>query len=306
MLEPFRDLPAHLTDAFDEPPLLSDSVTDHTAPPPVLRPEVYNKRFAELVRPVMSESEAKARAASRKPPSEIQVWLSEMLTRKGMRPDEMLMLWDPMLPRWSFWCRSKHDGAETGYARVWIVGELEARSRGQATDLDERSEKLKTTMGPYRLPERHEIDWVIGEVATMGPAELDNYLTAKERASEEAKEKDFSDWAMDFYDYAKEAEIYKLNGGIRTWCKLGDGTSDAERERKRLEREGIREIDMGNHKVRVKIGSRFEKAALDELAERERKAEERWEKDEEKRVLQYTARQAALGRVRASRKQRTM
>ncbi|NJN63660.1 MAG: hypothetical protein HC882_01460 [Acidobacteria bacterium] len=184
-----------------------------------------------------------------------------------MRPDEMILLWDPQMPRWSFWCRSKHPGAEEGYARVWIVGEQEASARGRAVDLDERAEyyQLMGTMGPFRLPEKDEIDRVLGEIATLGPWELDAYFTSKEEAAEREKERQFDDFTMDYLDHRSFLDAWLRNGGIRTWCVQAQWLSDEERRKRALERAGKRELDRGTYKVVVKKGSRFEEAELDDM-----------------------------------------
>lgn len=299
----FRRVPSHLEDAFDELPVIEGRVLDHVTPR-ATRPSVFARKFPELVRPLMSEAEAKTRAGLKRPPREVEVWLEDMLARKGMRSDNLILMWDPQMPRWSFWARSKHPNQEVGYSRVWIVGEQEAEHRGKAVDLDERAEyyQLMGTMGPYRLPTKDEIDRVMGEIATKDPDALIEYLNTKQREAEQERERQLDDFTMDYLDHRSFLDAWRLNGGIRTWCCQGGWTSEKEKVASALKGANVVEVDMGTHKVRVKKGGKFHEAAVAELAARERRPEDQ-------RDLEFAARETRLGRVRkaaAAKKQRVL
>lgn len=295
----FRRVPRHLEDSFDELPPYEPRVHDHVTRQ-ATSPKIFGERFPELRRPILSESEAKARARLQRPPREVDLWLAEMLARNGDAPDKILLLWDPQMPRWSFWAKwDKNRGdQETGYARIWIVGEQEAKHRGKAVDLDERAEYYEKmgTMGPFRLPTKHEIDWTLGVVAKMEPHELDRYLREKQEAEEKEKQDEFDDFTMDYFDYRNLIDAWKMNDGIRTWCCQAGWTSEREKVRAALERAEVRVIDKGTHKVRVKRGGKFEAAALADLERESAKA-----KPEDQRDLEFAAKETRLGRVRLRR-----
>lgn len=292
----FRRVPKHLEDAFDPLPPYEPRAHDHTRRE-ATSPDVRRRFYPELWRPLISEPEAKAIEASRRPPPEVDCWLSDMLVRKAMRPDNLLLLWDPQMPRWSFWARTKVPGVETGYSRVWIVGELEGPQRGRATDLDDRAEFYDRTglMGPFRLPTRHEIDHHLGEIATLGPGELDAYLCRQQREEEGEKGRQFDDFTMDYLDHRSYLDVWKRNGNIRTWCMQGGWMTEEDHKRAFLRQKTAVELPREGYTIRVNRGGAMERAFLEDL-ERETDAGQT-----DRRDLQFAAKETALGRVQRRR-----
>lgn len=288
----FDRVPPHLQSAFEPlPKIESGGVIASHARQLRLTPAEYRSKYPELGRRQISVAEAKARLESRRPPPHVQVWIDDMLTRNGDDRDRVIMIWDYQVPRWSFWVKTRDN---EHYRRNWIVGDLEAEDRGVARDFDETGFFQNETKqhGPYRLPTKYEIDYVVGVVQKMKPSELDAYLTKQQEEDEAELERQFEDFDMDYFDYRNLIDAWIANDGIRTWCCQAGWTSDAEKNRKYLERNGWVVIDRGTHTVRVKKNSRMHLKILDEMRE-----EAEAEKPYAIRKTQELARKAALGQV---------